>query len=85
MSDFFPILAVRFPNWSFSYEHARYCLHKYFRGAHYTKAFGSIAEATAEATDHLWEIAPLNRAIPEFLKPGKIYFANKLPLNTQGE
>lgn len=61
------------------------CLHKYFRGAHYTKAFGSIAEATAEATDHLWEIAPLNRAIPEFLKPGKIYFANKLPLNTQGE
>ena len=53
--------------------------------AHYTKAFGSIAEATAEATDHLWEIAPLNRAIPEFLKPGKIYFANKLPLNTQGE
>ena len=62
----------------YSYEHARYCLHKYFRGAHYT-------EATAEATDHLWEIAPLNRAIPEFLKPGKIYFANKLPLNTQGE
>ena len=61
----------------YSYEHARYCLHKYFRGAHYTKAFGSIAEATAEATDHLWEIAPL--------KPGKIYFANKLPLNTQGE
>ena len=36
----------------YSYEHARYCLHKYFRGAHYTKAFGSIAEATAEATDH---------------------------------
>lgn len=34
----------------YSYEHARYCLHKYFRGAHYTKAFGSIAEATAEAT-----------------------------------
>ena len=63
----------------YSYEHARYCLHNY------TKAFGSIAEATAEATDHLWEIAPLNRAIPEFLKPGKIYFANKLPLNTQGE
>lgn len=24
----------------YSYEHARYCLHKYFRGAHYTKAFG---------------------------------------------
>ena len=69
----------------YSYEHARYCLHKYFRGAHYTKAFGSIAEATAEATDHLWEIAPLNRAIPEFLKPGKIYFANKLPLNPQGK
>jgi len=21
----------------YSYEHARYCLHKYFRGAHYTK------------------------------------------------
>ena len=49
------------------------------------KHSASIAEATAEATDHLWEIAPLNRAIPEFLKPGKIYFANKLPLNTQGE
>ena len=33
----------------YSYEHARYCLHKYFRGAHYTKAFGSIAEEAVVA------------------------------------
>lgn len=66
----------------YSYNHARYCLHKYFRGHRYTKAFDSVDEAVFEATDHLWGIAPLNRAIPDFLEPGKIYFASKLPVNS---
>lgn len=69
----------------YSYEHARYCLHKYFRGAHTQSLQAALPRQQPKQPDHLWEIAPLNRAIPEFLKPGKIYFANKLPLNTQGE
>lgn len=64
-----------------SYDHAKYCLHKYFRGHRYIKAFPSVKEAVFEATNHLWTIAPLDRIIPDNLKPGKIYAASKLPLN----
>lgn len=64
-----------------SYSYAVSCVEKYFRGRRYIKAFHSKGEAVDAATDHLWDIAPLDRAIPEDLELGKIYFVSKLEKN----
>ncbi len=64
-----------------NYERALLCCNRYFRSPRYIKGFYSREEANEAATDHLWDIAPLDRFIPEKLALNKVYSAWKLPKN----
>ena len=64
-----------------NYEHAVKCRDTYFMPPKMIKGFYSLEEANEAATDHLWDIAPLDRYIPELLEVNKIYVARKLPKN----
>lgn len=63
------------------YKRACYCRDHYFKSPHVVRKYSTVAEANKAATDHLWDIAPLDRCIPEVLEINKLYYANKLPRN----
>lgn len=64
-----------------SYTRACYCRDHYFKPPHCIKKFRTVDEAEDAAMDHLWEIAPLDRAIPERLDVDKLYYVMQFPKN----
>ncbi len=64
------------------YSRALYCRSSYFRPPHNIKKFYSLEDANEAATDHLWDIAPLDRIIPDKLVINRVYSIWKLPRNS---
>ncbi|MGM9608507.1 MAG: hypothetical protein ACI3XJ_13490 [Oscillospiraceae bacterium] len=64
-----------------NYSQAVFCRDHYFFSPCMIKKFDIEARAEEAAIDHLWDIAPLDRAIPEHLTMGQVYTGSKLPRN----
>lgn len=62
-----------------SYDRAVYCRDKYFRPPYYVKGFPAFEDANEAATDHLSDIAALDREIPAVLELNRVYASRKLP------
>lgn len=63
------------------YDRAVHCRDNCFRGPKVIRKFGSIREAQEAAIDHLWEVVPVDRHIPDRLEVDTLYYAYKFPYN----
>lgn len=76
---FYAILAANGAMVTNDYDRAQFCCSTYYRKPSRIKKFDTEAEANEAATDHLWEVAPLDKAIPEQLVLNKVYTGRNLP------
>lgn len=61
------------------WDQAVFCRDRYFLSPCVIKKYDCLTQAEEEAIDHLWEITPYGKMIPERLDVGKVYAARKLP------
>lgn len=57
------------------------CRDKYFRSPKIYRGYNSLREAEIEALDHLWDITPLDRELPDHLEIDKLYYPHRFPKN----
>lgn len=79
---FYAVLAGEGVVLTANYSNAVYYRDHAFRQSRTIRKFSSLEDAMDAALDHLWDVAPLDRHIPEHLNPHQVYYAHTFPYNT---